>query len=137
FELESVLLQNGKLTIDLTETNAPQQALVVNNIQADLRAHSGDRWNLQTFEGEALGARWKISGSLTNVLALAQKSSTQKTPAADWRPALRDVVSTFDKVKFAAPPEVTVTALGDVEDLAHFRAAFALRGAAAQTPWGE
>src|SRR5438105_15743491 len=24
FELESVLLQNGKLTIDLTETNAPQ-----------------------------------------------------------------------------------------------------------------
>ncbi|HEY6226453.1 MAG TPA: hypothetical protein VI282_04950, partial [Verrucomicrobiae bacterium] len=136
FKLESLLLKNGILTIDLTQTNGPPQVFVVNKISADLRAKTGDRWILQTFEGEALGAKWNVSGSLTNLISIAQKSTPQAKPT-DWTPVLRDVVNTFDKIHFGSPPQVTVTALGDFKDLALFRASVALRGTSARTPWGE
>ena len=136
FKLESLLLKNGILTIDLPQTNGPPQVFVVNKITADLRAKTGDRWTLRAFEGEALGAKWNVSGSLTNLMSIAQKS-TQQTKPADWTPVLRDVVNTFDKIQFASPPQITITALGDFKDLSRFQASVTLRGAAARTPWGE
>lgn len=138
FKLESLQLRNGILTIDLvrTNTNAAPQVFVINNITADLQSNAADRWTLRAFEGEALGAKWNVSGSLTNLVSIAQNSAPQ-SKTADWTPVLRDVVATFDKIQFASPPQVTVTALGDLKDLSHFRASFTLRGAAARTPWGE
>jgi hypothetical protein len=137
FKLESLQLQSGTLAIDLTETNGLKQALAVENIKADLRANSEDRWTLRAFEGEALGARWNITGSLTNVMAIAQKPGQPKTPATDWAPALRDVVKVMDRVQFAAPPVITITAVGDLKDLSRFRAALTLRSSSARTPWGD
>src|SRR4051812_5804772 len=77
FKLESLQLKNGILTMDLPRTNGPAQVFVVNNITADLRANSGDRWTLRAFEGEALGAKWNVSGSLTNVLSIAQAAGPE------------------------------------------------------------
>ena len=138
FKLESVLVQNGTLTLDLSQTNGPTEAFAVENIRADLRANPGDRWTLRTFEGDALGAKWNISGSLTNVLAIASRRSTEpKSPPRDWRPAFRDVLNSLNKIEFAQPPQITATALGDFKDLSQFRASFSLRGATAIAPWGQ
>lgn len=138
FKLETVTVENGTLTMDLAETNAPSRSFAVENIRADLRADPGDRWTLRTFEGEALGARWNISGSLTNVLSIARrKTGEEKKPAEDWRPAMRDVLAILEKIQFETPPQITITALGDMKELSRFRASLVLRGSAAQTPWGE
>jgi hypothetical protein len=136
FRLENLLVQNGTLTMDLA-TNGTAQPFAVENIRADLRSDSGDRWTLRTFEGEALGARWNISGSLTNLFTIAQRSSRTNAPTTDWRPALREVLTTFNKIEFGTRPQVTVTALGDLKELSQFRAAVSVRSGTARTPWGE
>lgn len=137
FKLESVGVETGTLTLDLGATNAANDALAIENIQADLRAEPGDRWTLRRFEGEALGARWSVSGALTNVLAIAQKSPRTNAPVKDWRPAFREVLTTLNRIEFQTQPQITVTALGDFKDFSRFRAAVAMRGQAARTPWGE
>jgi hypothetical protein len=137
FKLDSLALQNGRLTIDLGQTNGTNQALTVSNIRADLRANSGDRWNLRAFEGDALGARWNISGSLTNLMAIAQQAAPERGQTNNWTPTLRDLVSALDDVDFASPPQITVSAIGDLKDLSNFRASFTLRSGVARTPWGE
>jgi hypothetical protein len=134
FDLEALEIDNGRLTVDLRSTNA----FVVDNINTRLRVHPEDRWTLQRFEGEALGAHWRVSGSLTNLMALNKKRpDEQPKPPADWAPGLRDVVDVLAKIQFSAPPEVSVTALGDLNDLARFKTSLSIRGNSASTPWGE
>lgn len=136
FQLEALNLEQGRLTMDLKGSNA----FVVDHIRAQLRVEPQDRWTLRQFEGEALGARWRVSGSLTNLLALRAETAREKAAGkknADWTPALRDIVDTIEHIQFSAPPEIYLAALGDLRDLARFKASIVLRAPAAKTPWGD
>jgi hypothetical protein len=135
FRLEALDLKNGDLELSISDTNAPPQKLQVENIEAQLRRDGQDHWTLESFEGDSLGARWRVSGSLAN-LAAFQKTGGSKTNVIKTE-GLRDILEIVQKIEFQTPPQISIAVLGDLKDFARFKASLSMRSAHAKTPWGE
>lgn len=136
-QLEALELDGGTLAVGLRDTNAPDRSLVIQDIGAAIRIRGTKDWTLDRFEGEALGARWRASGSLSNVVQAARKDPSSPRRKTDWTPALRELVRTLEQVRFTSPPEIAVTLLGDFKSPQTARAGVSVRGESAATPWGE
>jgi len=136
-KLDAVELNDARLRLDLRQTNTGPRSLSVTNIETQIRLDARDHWTISNFEGESMGARWHFSGSLTNLLSMAPGASTNRAAPSDWEGVLRDVLSVVERIRFSSPPSISVTALGDLRDLASFRISVSLRGDAAKSPWGD
>lgn len=138
FKLEELDMDRGHLSMELkgSDPNAAGHSLEMDGIKAVLRHHTGDQWTLESFRGDSLGAHWQLSGSLTNVFALSG-ARKRGMGTNDWVPALRNILDTLERIKFSAPPMISMTMLGDLNDLTTFKAAVSLRSDGARTPWGD
>lgn len=137
FQLEALDLKKGALHWSLLESNAPPQVLAVTNVEAKLRRDGPDRWTLESFEGDSLGAEWKVSGSLANVADTLKKTSRGPKTNALKTEGLRDLLDTLQRIEFQSPPQISITVLGDLKDLSTFKASVSLRNPHAKTPWGQ
>src|SRR6266478_3041303 len=74
FQLDSLLLRQGRLVWPVPETNNPSRQLTVDHIQTDLRLLPNDQWALDNFRATFAGGNIQVSGILTNASA-----------ARDWK----------------------------------------------------
>src|ERR1017187_5709278 len=139
FQIDSLMLRQGRLVWPLAETNQAPRQLAVENIQTDLRFLPGDQWALDHFTAGFAGAKIQLSGTVTNASAFREWKVLQAGQAAPnnaWQNRLRQVADTLDRIRFQAPPELRLDVRGDARDPASFGVRVLLNTPGAETPWG-
>jgi hypothetical protein len=139
FQIDSLMLRQGRLVWPLAETNQAPRQLAVENIQTDLRFLPGDQWALDHFTAGFAGAKIQLSGLVTNASAFGERKFLQAqraTPANLWQNRLRRVADTLEGIRFLAPPDLRLDVRGDARDLASFGVRVFLSTPGAVTPWG-
>jgi len=139
FQIDSLMLRQGRLVWPLAETNQAPRQLAVENIQTDLRFLPGDQWALDHFTAGFAGAKIQLSGLVTNASAFGERKFLQAqraTPANLWQNRLRQVADTLEGIRFLAPPDLRLDVRGDARDLASFGVRVFLSTPGAVTPWG-
>ena len=137
--VDSLILRNGSFVWRLEETNQPPLALAVTNIQTQLRFLPGDQWELDHFIAAFAGARFQLSGSLTNASAVRDWGIFQghvETQPGLTRERMRKLVKTINDIKFSRPPELEVNLHGDARNMESLRGLLTLKAPGAETPWG-
>ena len=144
FQVNSLLLRQGRLVWPVAETNQPARVLTVENIQTELRFLRGDLWQLDQFKAEFAGAGIQLAGTVTNASAIREWKIFQSWPAAVAGPSSREVLQknlrrladALDRIHFPSAPELKLEIYGDARDLPGFGGRLTLRAAGAETPWG-
>ncbi len=138
-QVDSLLLSQGRFLLPLNASNAPALPLAIDGIQTELHFRTGDRWELEQFQAQCLGANLHLTGTLTNAGFLRQLSASRGTngPALAWQNPLLEARAWADRLHFQAPPEVFLTVYGDARDTNSFTADLKIDAGRAGTPWGE
>jgi hypothetical protein len=139
FQIDSLMLRQGRLVWPLAETNQAPRQFAIENIQTDLRFLPGDEWALDHFTAGFAGARIQLSGRVAHASAFREWKFLQPGPAAPanaWQNRLRQVADTLEHIRFLAPPELRLDVRGDARDLASFGVRVLLSTPGADTPWG-
>jgi hypothetical protein len=140
WQVDALSLRGGRLVWTLTETNAPDRTLEVNDIEATLRLAPGDEWRLEDFRGRFGGGNFVMSGVVTNASAVRNwrfaRSAAPGPGATAWPQRFRRLAESLDRVSFSSPPELRLMLDGDALDLASFTARLSLSASDADTPWG-
>src|SRR5205823_8603208 len=94
FQVNSLLLHDGRLVLPLASANQPPEQFVVNHFTTELHLLPGDRWELERFQADCLGATIHLSGTLTNASMIRnwQLIRTTNQPPGLWQAQLRQVV---------------------------------------------
>jgi len=140
FQVDSLVLRQGRLVLPVAETNEPPRQLTVENIQTELRFLPGDEWALDHFTAGFAGARLELSGTVANASAVREwkfLAAEQATPAAMTRSRLRQLADLLERIHFTAPPELRLDVRGDARDLASFGVRALVIASGADTPWGK
>ena len=138
--IDRLILEQGRLLWPVPETNGPARQLEATNIQAQLRFLTNDQWELDHFTAAFAGAQLEVSGSVTNASQLQSWKVFQPQPGTVpglFEERLRQFADTLDRLKFAAPPELTVRFDGDARDPQTFGGSVSLKAPGAETPWGK
>ena len=72
FQVDSLVLRQGRLVWPIAETNQAPRQLAIENIQTDLRFLPGDEWALDHFTAGFAGARIQLSGRVANASAVRE-----------------------------------------------------------------
>ncbi|MBI3414727.1 MAG: hypothetical protein HY043_05305, partial [Verrucomicrobia bacterium] len=112
----ALIFRQGDLVLPLMETNQPLQQLRLEAINTELRFLPNDQWELDNFQADSFGVKIKLSGTLTNASLARSWKSGSPTNAAPPLRALRQFVSTMEKIRFAGTPEIRIRAQADGRD---------------------
>lgn len=139
-QVDSLELRGAKIVVPVIETNAPPRAMVVENIEATLRLLPGDEWYLDDFRAQFAGARFFVSGNITN----ASEVRNWRMPRGEvagrvirWPERLPRIADVVEKISFATPPELRLRVDGDALNLSSFTVRLTLNAPQASTPWGQ
>jgi hypothetical protein len=143
-QVDAVGIRQGRLVFKLSETNQPPAPpFSLDDIAALIRFQPNGEWKLEAFQARCLGLTLRLSGALTNAVALRHWASATRPPAtanaralAPWRAALRQVVEIRRRMRFTNAPDLLVAFHGDARDPARFAADVRFKAAGAQTDWG-
>src|SRR5438045_7372179 len=108
FQVNSLLLHDGRLVLPLTSADQPPEQFVVNHFTTELHLLPGDRWELERFQADCLGATIHLSGTLTNASMIRnwQLIRTTNQPPGLWQAQLRQVVTIARQIRFSEPTEI-------------------------------
>ncbi len=142
--IDSLLLQQGTLTVPLVVTNRTPEKLQVENVVAELNFLPNDKWELAHFQAAAMGMKIAISGSVANASQIRDwKTSSTATnrvdnlrPGSFWQDRALQINDVIKQLKFSAPPELQLTFAGDAHDPNTFSGDLRFHAAGADTPWG-
>lgn len=138
FQLDGVVLQDGRLLWPVWGTNHSPRQLAVEKIHARLNFLPQETWELTSFEAKSFGIKLSLHGAITNALAIRRwkfggdKPPDPRTLGAFWR----DLVQQLDQTDLAAPAELTGSIFGDARDLKSFRADLQFSTPRFDAPWG-
>ncbi|TSA40435.1 MAG: hypothetical protein D4R57_01770 [Verrucomicrobiales bacterium] len=138
-QVDSLVMRNGKLEWTLTQTNAPDRILTIEQIESSLRLLPNDSWMLDDLRGRFGGANFFLSGTLLNASAVKDWRFGKVDASVDtarWPERLRNLADTLDQITFSSPPELRLDLNGDARDLRTLDARFTLKAADADTAWG-
>ncbi len=138
FEVESLDLNGGNVILPLVVSNQPTHNFTIENIRSEVLLHGKDTWELTQLQGDCMGLKFNISGSLTNANYLSQwrrQRDTNQTAQA-WQYQLSRVAQTIERMEFTEPPELYLNLSGDARYTNSFVLDLKLTAAHARTPWG-
>lgn len=138
-QVDALRLRGGNLVWTIAESNAPSRTLAISDIEATLRLMPGDEWRLDDFRADFAGARFFLSGVVTNASAVRDwKVAGGRPPGAGpaWPERLRQLAETLERITFTSRPELRLILDGDARDWQSFSARFTLSATDADTPWG-
>ncbi len=139
FNVDSLILHDGRLVWALADTNAPLQTLSATNIQAQLRFLPDDNWQLDHFTAAVDGLKLQLSVSITNGSALRDWPIFHPKPGAHPEQTefeLRQLTHVLDQLKFTQPPDLVVNLHGNARDPESFHGLLTVNAPSAVTPWG-
>jgi hypothetical protein len=138
-QIDSLVLRQGRLVWPIAETLQAPRQLAIENIQTDLSFFPNDLWSLDHFTASFAGARIKLSGTVANGSAVREWKFFQAKPPAParvWQDRLRQLADTLERIRFSAPPELTLDVRGDARELQSFTVRLGVSAPGADTPWG-
>ena len=139
FQIDSVVLRQGRLIWPLAEANQAPRDLTVGAIQSELRFLPGDEWALDHFTAVFAGAKIHLSGAVAHASAIRDwklLKPEKAAPLGAWRDRLRQLADVLERIHFSTPPELQIHVRGDARNLASFGARVLLSTPGADTPWG-
>jgi hypothetical protein len=142
FQVDALVLRQGRLVWPIPETNQAPRQLTLEDIQTDLRFLPDDQWALDNFKAGFLGARVQLAGTLTHASAarnwkfLQPQLQPQEQAARQWQARLRQLADALESIHFATPPDLRLDASGDARDLQSFIIHLFATAPAVRTPWG-
>ncbi|MCX8089561.1 MAG: AsmA-like C-terminal region-containing protein [Verrucomicrobiae bacterium] len=137
-EVTGVVLRQGRLVWTLAGPGAAPRELAADDLHGTLRLLPGDEWALDDFRARFAGARFTVSGLITN--ASAWRTSATPGPAADAQARQRRwqrFAETLERIQFTTAPELRLMVRGDARDPRSFTVRLTLDAPDARTPWGE
>ena len=139
FQIDALVLRQGRLIWALAETNQTPRQLTVEAIQSELRFLPGDEWSLEEFSAGFAGANIQLSGTVAHASAVRRwklLKPEEAAPAGVWRDRLRALADALERIRFSAPPKLRLDVRGDARDLASFGVRLLVSTPGADTPWG-
>ncbi|MEO8426151.1 MAG: hypothetical protein ABI651_03470, partial [Verrucomicrobiota bacterium] len=135
-QLKALVIREGEFDWPLIQSNQPPYLLKGNGLMTEVRFLPNDEWELKQFEALCLGAKIKLSGTLTNAsFARSWILGAQKNQSSHV-PQIREVLTTLEKCRFASRPEIKIRARADGRDMRRLSADLFLNSSTATTPWG-
>jgi hypothetical protein len=136
WQIDGLVLRQGKLTWPLTPTNA----LVLGDITADLRFPANDTWALDHFHADLAGAKLALSGDIIHASRMRDWEIFRGRPSADgaaWRTQLRKLADTLNRTHFLGAPQLSLVVNGDARDFHSFVFRLNLNAPSTRTAWGD
>ncbi|HXG47954.1 MAG TPA: AsmA-like C-terminal region-containing protein [Methylomirabilota bacterium] len=133
-EVRSVELTGGHILLPLPGTNAPAP-LLIDQIKGGVNFHRSGCWELRSLQATCLGARFQISGLLTNGAAVRDWKFPGATAAPSSAPAGRRWLEVLEQLQYARAPEVVVLFAGDALDLDRLQAGLRIIMPDVSSPW--
>ncbi len=140
FQIDSLLLRQGRLVVPIVETNRASRELTINDIQTYLRFLPDDKWSLDQFTATFAGVKFELSGIVTNASAVRDWKffkAREVKPARERRDNLGKIADTLENIHFSGSPRVRFDVRGDAQNLESFNARIFVDAPGATTPWGE
>lgn len=137
-QVNGLVLRQGNLTWQFSDTNQAERKISIDNIQTELRLLPGDLWELNQFQARFAGANLELGGTVTNASLIRDwKFIHQRPPGAPGsvEKHLRQLADTLDKIHFITPPELDLDIRGDARDLQSFTVRLNVHAPDADTPW--
>lgn len=134
FELTGIHLTDGHLTLPLDAEKA--KSLVVTNINTDIHFDRGDALRVLNLTAEALGAKARLSGEVTNLRQFNFGSSRSSAGTNHWQQHVLEVLEIAEGLNFRKAPELNISLTADGKDLTKVRATVTIRSDEASSKWG-
>ena len=138
FQVESLQLRQGHLTLPVVSSNGPPRQLSIENIQTDLQLSTNDVWELNNLQAQFGGANIELSGTLTNASVIRNWKYFHGKPAAPGtlQARLRRVSDTLEQIHFTAPPRLKLDIRGDALKMENIVVRLYVQAPGADTAWG-
>jgi hypothetical protein len=135
WQIDGLVLRQGKFIWPL----APSPALILDDIQTELRFQANDTWSLDNFRADFAGAKLALSGDIAHASELRNWEifrGEKSAGRAVWQARLQKFSDLLDRIRFTGTPQSSLVMRGDASDIHSF--VFRLTGNApsVQTPWG-
>ncbi len=137
-ELATVKLSGARVIWPLEKTHEPGSTFLLNNLGGQLNFREGDIWDLQNLTATMMGARVRISGTLTNGSLVRDwrvpqlRKGVRGENLAKWRALL----NASQQIQFEGTPEIVTRFDGDAAHLDLSRANLVIHVPAVTSPWG-
>ena len=141
-QIDGLAIRRGRVSWSIPGPgeNQPSRELCITNLETRLRLPGENLWELQDLTAEFAGARFQLSGIITNGAAIRNwslwKGAGPATPGSG-RGRLRHWADILESIHFSAPPELRIDLRGDGSDLNSFNLRILLAAPGAQTPWAD
>ncbi len=138
-QVRGLVLKDGELDWEISDTNAPSRKIALEKIQTELRLLPNDLWELNQFQAQFAGAKLNLGGVLTNASALRELRTTPRKPSEPGavQRRLQQLADTLERIHFATPPELNLDVRGDVREIQSFTVRLNVSTPDADTPWGK
>ena len=137
-EVDSVMLEGGRLVWPLASTHRPATALQLNDAAGELLFRTGDQWELRSLHASLLGTRLQLSGVISNASRIRDwrfprvPERTGVDPEALWR----ETVAAVNRIKYSGTPVLSGDFRGDARNFRSFDARLTFQATALRSPWG-
>ncbi len=139
FQLDGLVLREGKLTLPLSPTNS----LALRNLQTDLRFQAQDTWSLDNFHADFAGVKISLAGEIAHAPEIrdwkmftgAKISAPTPGGRGVAQPLLQQISDTLEQIHFTGSPQLSLTVNGDARAVHSFIVQLQATAPAVQTPW--
>ncbi len=139
WQLDGVVLRQGKCVLPISATNGPARSLTFDHIQTELRFETNDVWALDNFQATFAGAKFLLSGRLTHAPEIADwqifHHKKPVTPGAA-QSQLKRIGTALSQIHFDRMSQLNLRVTGDARDINTFFVFLAASAPAVKTPWG-
>ena len=134
FQLDGVLVRNGKFTLPVS----PDNSLVILNLQSEIRFLPDQTWSLDDLQADFAGARLRLSGQIAYAPQVAHwgifAGRKNAGPSLLSGP-LKDFSDRLSRIHFVGQPQLSLTVNGDARDIHSFVLRMNANVPAVTSPW--
>lgn len=138
WQLDGVVLRNGKFVLPVSASNEPLVALTFDHIQTELRFQTNDVWALDNFQANFAGAKIILSGQVANASAVSNWGMLhgKRGLRGASQSQLKKIETTLSEIHFNRNSQVSLNVHGDAQHINSFFVFLTVNAPGAQTPWG-
>ncbi len=138
FQLNGLVLRQGKLVFPVLVSNGPPVVLIIDGIQTELRFETNDTWSLDNFQADFAGARFLLAGTLAHPEAVPNWKVFQNRPAVanTGQVQLQKIARALSQIHFNHLSQLQLHVNGDANNVSSISIHLGVSAPDVTTPWG-
>jgi len=138
FQLDGLVLRQGKLTFPVSGTNEPPVVLAIDGIQTELSFETNDVWSLDNFQADFAGARFILGGTLAHPEEVPNWKIFQNTHAManTGQAQFNKIVRALGQIHFDHASQLRLNVNGDASNVSSISVHLGVSAPDVNTPWG-